>query len=94
VFAPGLALAGDIATQRDTGSKLSVLTMSFGLGTAIGPLAAGFFVRFGFLAPFAFGAGLGLIGLVLVYTQVAEPQPSEDPTVDDGTGSETVSPSD
>jgi len=74
VFAPGLALAGDIATQRDTGSKLSVLTMSFGLGTAIGPLAAGVLVRFGFVAPFVFGAALALIGLVLVYTQVQDPQ--------------------
>lgn len=73
VFAPGLALAGDIATDRDSGSKLSVLTMSFGLGTAMGPLAAGALVGFGFVVPFAFGAGLAALGLVLVYSQVAEP---------------------
>lgn len=46
--------------------------MSFGLGTAIGPLAAGYLVRFGFVVPFAFGAGLALIGVVLVYTQIEE----------------------
>ncbi len=72
VFAPGLALAGDIATDRDSGSKLSVLTMSFGLGTAIGPLTAGFLVQFGFVTPFAFGAGLALAGFALVFTQVEE----------------------
>jgi MFS family permease len=72
VFAPGLALAGDIAKDRDSGTKLAVLSMSFGLGTAIGPLASGFLVRFGFAVPFVFGAGLALIGFVLVYTQVEE----------------------
>ncbi len=79
VFAPGLALAGDIATDRDSGSKLSVLTMSFGLGTAIGPLAAGGLVGFGFAVPFAFGAGLAALGFILVYTQVAEPSPQPEP---------------
>lgn len=72
VFAPGLALAGDIASNRDSGTKLSVLTMSFGLGTALGPLMSGVLVQFGFMTPFAFGAGLALLGVVLVYTQVEE----------------------
>lgn len=72
VFAPGLALAGDLADDGTSGSTLSVLTTSFGLGTALGPLSAGFLVRFGFLTPFAFGAGLAMLGLVLVYTQVEE----------------------
>ncbi len=78
VFAPGLALAGDIATERDGGSKLSVLTMSFGLGTAIGPLTAGALVGFGFAVPFAFGAALAAVGFVLVFTQVAEPRTNAD----------------
>lgn len=72
VFAPGFALAGDIASDRESGTKLSVVTMSFGLGTAIGPLAAGYLVRFGFVVPFAFGAGLATLGFLLVYTQVEE----------------------
>jgi len=94
VFAPGLALAGDIASQRDTGTKLSVLTMSFGLGTAIGPLAAGFLVQFGFVAPFVLGGGLALLGLVLVFTQVPEPGTAPDPAANDDTRSEGVTPSD
>ncbi|MFB6360079.1 MAG: MFS transporter [Halobacteriales archaeon] len=72
VFAPGFALAGDIADDRESGTKLSVLTMSFGLGTAIGPLAAGYLVRFGFVVPFVFGAALASLGFLLVYTQVSE----------------------
>lgn len=72
VFAPALALAGDLATGGDSGTKLSVLTMAFGLGVALGPLSAGFLVSLGFVVPFAFGAALALCGLALVYTQVEE----------------------
>ncbi|WP_049997799.1 MFS transporter [Halococcus sediminicola] len=72
VFAPALALAGDLASKGASGTQLSVLTMSFGLGTAIGPLTSGFLVRFGYVTPFAFGAVLAALGFVLVYTQVSE----------------------
>ena len=72
VFAPALALAGDLASKGASGTQLSVLTMSFGLGTAIGPLTSGFLVRFGYVTPFAFGAVLAALGFVLVYTQVYE----------------------
>ncbi len=48
VFAPALALAGDIARKGQSGTQLSLLTMAFGLGTAIGPLSSGFLVKFGF----------------------------------------------
>jgi hypothetical protein len=33
---------------------------------------AGYLVRFGFVVPFAVGAGLAVVGFVLVYTQVEE----------------------
>ncbi|WP_276300595.1 MFS transporter [Halorussus lipolyticus] len=72
VFAPSLALAGDLAKEGESGTKLSILTMAFGLGTAIGPLASGFLVTFGFVWPFVFGGVLAALGLVLVYTQVEE----------------------
>lgn len=72
VFAPGLALAGDLTAESASGSTLSILTMSFGLGTALGPLVAGSLVRFGFVVPFAVGGLLALLGLVLVYTQIPE----------------------
>ncbi|WP_010612203.1 MFS transporter [Halococcus hamelinensis] len=83
VFAPELALAGDLARKGASGTQLSVLTMSFGLGTAIGPLSSGFLVRFGYPAPFVFGAALAVVGLVLVYSQVEE-------TVGPGVGESTA----
>ncbi|WP_137289745.1 MFS transporter [Natronorubrum halophilum] len=72
VFAPSLALAGDLAGEGESGSKLSVLTMAFGFGIAIGPLSSGALVGYGFYAPFVFGAALAALGTVLVYTQVDE----------------------
>ena len=82
VFAPALALAGDLATAGDSGTKLSVLTMAFGLGVALGPLSAGFLVSLGFVVPFAVGAALAVIGFGLVYTQVEETVGREVPTTD------------
>ena len=72
VFAPALALAGDIAQEGESGSTLAVLTMAFGFGIAFGPLLSGFLVAWGFVVPFAFAAGLALIGVLLVFTQVNE----------------------
>jgi len=72
VFAPSLALAGDLAREGESGTTLSVLTMGFGFGIALGPLASGFLVGFGFVVPFAVGAGLAVVALALVVTQVEE----------------------
>ena len=72
VFAPALASAGDLAGEGESGTTLSVLTMAFGLGTAIGPLVSGLLFGYGFLVPFAVGAALGAAALLLVVTQVDE----------------------
>jgi MFS family permease len=72
VFAPALTLAGDLAPEGKSGSTLSVLTMAFGFGVAVGPLASGFLVAYGFVVPFAVGAALAAVGAVLVWTQVEE----------------------
>jgi MFS family permease len=72
VFAPALALAGDLAPEDRSGSTLSVLTMAFGFGVAFGPLLSGFLVAWGFVVPFAFAAFLAALGVVLVLTQVEE----------------------
>jgi MFS family permease len=73
VFAPSLALAGDLAREGASGSTLSLLTMGFGLGIASGILMAGVLVSFGFVVPFAVATGAGAVGLGLIVTQVAEP---------------------
>ncbi|AKH97224.1 MFS transporter [Halanaeroarchaeum sulfurireducens] len=72
VFAPSLALAGDLAKKGASGTTLSVLTMSFGLGTALGPLTSGYLVSFGFAVPFVVGAVLAVGATWLVYSQVDE----------------------
>jgi len=72
VFAPALALAGDLAPADESGSTLSVLTMAFGFGVAFGPLLSGFLVAYGFATPFVFAAALAAAGVVLVQTQVEE----------------------
>ncbi len=72
VFAPSLAVAGDLAAEGESGTTLSVLTMAFGLGTAVGPLASGALFGYGFVVPFAVGAILALAALALVVTQVEE----------------------
>jgi len=81
VFAPSLALAGDLARDGESGTTLSVLTLGFGLGVALGPLASGWLVGFGFIVPFAAGGALALVALVLVVTQVEETlEPTTEPT--------------
>jgi MFS family permease len=72
VFAPGLALAGDLAGRGQSGTTLSVLTTAFGFGIALGPLAAGYLIRFGFAAPFTFVAVLAVFAFLLTYSQVYE----------------------
>jgi MFS family permease len=72
VFAPSLALAGDLAREGESGTTLSVLTMGFGFGIALGPLASGWLVGFGFVVPFAVGAGLAVVAFAAVVTQVEE----------------------
>ena len=78
VFAPSLALAGDLAREGESGTTLSVLTMGFGFGIALGPLASGWLVGFGFVVPFAVGAGLAVIAFAAVVTQVEETLGSND----------------
>jgi MFS family permease len=72
VFAPGLALAGDMARAGQSGTTLSVLTTAFGFGVALGPLASGFLIRYGFAVPFLFSAVLAAVAFVLTYTEVEE----------------------
>ena len=72
VFAPSLALAGDLAKEGQSGSTLSLLTMGFGLGVAFGTLFSGILVGFAFEVPFVVATFAGVVALYLVVTQVGE----------------------
>lgn len=72
VFAPALALAGDLATRGESGAQLSVLTVSFGLGIAAGQILAGSAVGFGFHVPFAVGSAFAVLGAWIVWSEVIE----------------------
>ena len=80
VFAPSLALAGDLARKGTSGSTLSILTMGFGFGIALGTLLSGVLVSYGFVVPFAAATAAGAVGLLLVVTQVSEPESEGDGT--------------
>lgn len=80
VFAPSLALAGDLAREGESGSTLSLLTMGFGLGIAFGTLFSGILVGFGFAVPFVVATAAGAGGLLIVVTQVTEPSTESPPT--------------
>ena len=71
VFAPALALAGDLAQKGASGSELSVLTMGFGLGIC-GQVGAGFLVRWGYPVPFATAALLTAATTFLVWRETRE----------------------
>ncbi|MFB6117084.1 MFS transporter [Halosegnis sp.] len=76
VFAPGLALAGDLAGAGESGTTLSVLTTAFGFGIAAGPLVSGVLIAYGFVWPFAAVAALAVVALVLTHSQVEETLPT------------------
>ena len=76
VFAPGLAVAGDLAREGESGTTLSVLTTAFGFGIAAGPLVSGVLIRFGFPWPFFAVAALAAVALVLTYSEVEETAPA------------------
>lgn len=84
VFAPSLALAGDVAKAGQSGSTLSLLTTGFGLGIAFGALFSGILVGFAFEVPFVIATFAGVVALYLVVTQVNETV--EDPAVTPATG--------
>ena len=70
VFAPALALAGDLTKKGQEGAQLAVLTVSFGIGISFGAFLSGYAIRFGFIAPFAIGSVLAAFGAILVQSQV------------------------
>ena len=72
VAAPAFAVAADLAQVGGEGRQMSIITMGFGLGIALGPLLAGILAVYSFALPFNIGALLTLVGAWVIYRYVPE----------------------
>ncbi len=72
VAAPAFAVAGDVAKAGAEGRQMSLITMGFGLGVALGPLMAGILAIYSFSLPFVVAGILCLLGAWVVYQFVPE----------------------
>lgn len=72
VASPAFALAGDLSSEHGVGRQLSVLTMGFALGLAVGPLLAGLLAVVDFRLPFLVGGAMTLAAAALVGVRVED----------------------
>jgi MFS family permease len=75
IAAPTFALAGDLARAGGEGQQMSIVTMGFGLGIAIGPLMAGLLAASSFQLPFFFMGIILLVSAWVIYEKVPETVP-------------------
>jgi MFS family permease len=72
IAAPAFALAADLSHGGGEGRQMSIITMGFGLGIALGPLIAGILAIHSFELPFLIGGLMALAGAGVVYRYVPE----------------------
>jgi MFS family permease len=72
IAAPVFALAGDLSRAGGEGRQFSIITMGFGLGTAVGTLGAGVFAALWFELPFLVGGVLSFVAAWIIYRRVSE----------------------
>ncbi|MCB0119145.1 MAG: MFS transporter [Anaerolineales bacterium] len=72
VAAPAFAIAADMAKEGGEGRQMSIVTMGFGLGVALGPLLAGVLAVYSFTLPFIIGGLICLPGAWIVSRLVPE----------------------
>ncbi len=72
IAASAFALAADLSTAGGEARQMSIITMGFGLGIAIGPLIAGILAIVSFDLPFVVGGVMSLIGVWVVMRWVPE----------------------
>jgi MFS family permease len=72
IAAPVFALAGDLSRAGGEGRQFSIITMGFGLGTAVGTLGAGVFAALWFELPFVIGGVFSVIAAWVVYRHASE----------------------
>lgn len=72
IAAPAFAIAGDLARRGGEGRQMSAATMGFTLGLALGPMLAGWLVRYSFELPFVVIAVLCVVSAATIYWLVPE----------------------
>jgi len=72
IVAPAFAVVADLSSADSAGRQMSVVTMGFGLGIAIGPLIAGVLVVAFFDLPFLVAGAMSIIGAWIVYFHMPE----------------------
>ena len=72
IAAPAFALAADVSKRGGEGRQMSIVTMSFGLGIAVGPLLSGFLAVYSFALPFWVGGILTILIAAVVLRYVPE----------------------
>ncbi len=72
IAAPAFALAGDLSGAGGQGRQMSMVTMGFSLGIALGPLISGFLALHSFELPFLVGGVLSLAAAWVVHRFVPE----------------------
>jgi MFS family permease len=72
IAAPAFALAADLSKKGGEGRQMSIITMGFGLGIAIGPLLTGILAVQAFVLPFIVLSILTLVGVYVVQHYVPE----------------------
>ncbi|MEJ2210728.1 MAG: MFS transporter [Anaerolineae bacterium] len=78
IAAPVFALAGDMSSHGGEGRQMSIVTMGFGLGAALGTLFAGILAVYSLALPFFVAGGASLLVALLVFYFVHEPAADED----------------
>jgi len=72
IVAPAFAVVADLSSADSAGRKMSVVTMGFMLGIALGPLIAGVLVVAFFDLPFLVAGIMSVIGAWIVYRYMPE----------------------
>ncbi|KPK81998.1 MAG: hypothetical protein AMS25_04200 [Gemmatimonas sp. SM23_52] len=72
IAAPAFALVADLSRAGGEGRQMSILTMGFGLGLAVGPLAAGVLAVLFFELPFLVAGSMTLVAAWVVHRYVPE----------------------
>jgi MFS family permease len=72
IASPAFALTADLATEGGEGRQMSLITMGFTLGIAIGPLLAGLLAVISYELPFVVIGFLCLLDVPLVLKYLPE----------------------